>query len=134
MKESCSCKLNTANDPRQRVFVYGTLKRGESNHRWLEQAINLGDAETYQYFALYQGGDPWPLMVAGEPRYPVRGELYAVTPRELALLDELEACPQLYVRKQIAVRMITDEIIQAWAYFSVQPEGDLLTDGVWYSS
>ncbi len=131
MKESCSCKLNTVNDPRQRVFVYGTLKRGGSNHYWLAQAIYMGEGVTSERYALYQGADPWPLMVENEACYPVQGELYAVTQNELALLDELEECPQLYVRKQIAVLTAADEVIRAWAYFSVQAEGDWLAGGRW---
>lgn len=39
-------------------------------------------------------------MVDGEKCYPVRGEVYLVKPDDLALLDELEDCPQLYMRKK----------------------------------
>lgn len=113
------------------VFVYGTLKRGGSNHHWLAQAVCMGEGETCEHYALYQGADPWPHLVESEARYPVQGELYSVIPQELAQLDELEECPQLYVRKEIAVRTAGNEEIRAWAYFSVRPEGDLLADGSW---
>ncbi len=131
MNESCSCKLNTVSDHRQLVFVYGTLKRGGSNHHWLAQAIYMGEGISCERYALYQGADPWPYMVEDQTCYPVQGELYAVMQNELALLDELEECPQLYVRKQIGVQMATGAVIQPWAYFSVHTEGSLLVAGCW---
>lgn len=129
MREACNCRSNTASESRQTVFVYGTLKRGGSNHHWLAQAVCLGESVTCERYALYQGADPWPHMAEDEACYPVEGELYAVTSAELARLDELEECPQLYERKQIDVQMATGNVTRAWAYFSVQPEGGLLVNG-----
>ena len=131
MKEPCSCKSNIANDEHQVVFVYGTLKREGSNHHWLAQAAFVGEGETCECYALYQGEDPWPHMVDTERCYPVHGEVYLVKPDDLALLDELEDCPQLYMRKKTTVRVKSGEHLQAWAYFSQQVEGNLLADGFW---
>lgn len=129
MNECCSCRSNTVNEARQCVFVYGTLKRGFSNHAWIADTQFLTEAETCERYALYVGENPWPLLIENEPCYPVRGELYAVTPDELKRLDVLEECPQLYFRKEITVRTDSGEPCTAWAYFSPQPEGDMLPDG-----
>lgn len=109
--------------------MYGTLKRGFSNHAWLADAQFLSGAETRECYALYMGDNPWPLLIENEPCYPVRGELYAVTSDDLVRLDELEACPQLYFRKEIMVRTDTGETCNAWTYFYPQPEGSMLPDG-----
>ena len=40
------------------VFVYGTLKRGHGNHRELEGATFLGEAQTVDRYALHVQGLP----------------------------------------------------------------------------
>ncbi|XP_010558617.1 PREDICTED: putative gamma-glutamylcyclotransferase At3g02910 [Tarenaya hassleriana] len=79
------------------VFTYGTLKRGFSNHVVMQDLIRSGDAS---FRGVYRTLDKFPL-VCGPYRVPfllnfpgsghrVIGELYAVSPRGLARLDELE--------------------------------------------
>lgn len=38
------------------VFVYGTLRKGESNHHFIEQSEYLGMCETLPEYALYDLG------------------------------------------------------------------------------
>lgn len=81
------------------VFVYGTLKRGGSNHHWMTGQRFLGDARLAPGHALYSLGD-YPGLVA-EPGATerVRGELWAVDEAGLAGLDELEGVADgLYAR------------------------------------
>lgn len=79
------------------VFVYGTLKRGHSNHHWLANATFLGRR-------LLRGGrlhnlGPYPMAVLSpEQQTVIHGELFAVTDRELACLDQLEGYPSFYDR------------------------------------
>lgn len=83
------------------VFVYGTLMRGEGNHRLLagEGACYLGPCETEPAFTMYHlGGFP---AVAPEGDTPIRGELYLVAPEVLAALDRLEGHPGFYTRTTI---------------------------------
>ena len=85
---------------RVRVFVYGTLMRGEANHRWLGSAQLLdGSARTAPCYELHDLGAYPALAFAGT--VTVVGELYAVDPEGLARLDELEGYPGLYGREDI---------------------------------
>ncbi|XP_050223845.1 putative gamma-glutamylcyclotransferase At3g02910 [Mercurialis annua] len=81
------------------IFTYGTLKKGFSNHVLMQDLMRSGDAV---FKGTHRTVDKFPL-VCGPYRVPfllnfpgatgsqrVTGELYAVTPRGLARLDELE--------------------------------------------
>ena len=88
---------------RELVFVYGTLKRGHSNHHWIHGADRLGPA-SLPGLRLYDLG-PFPMALALDPAStamapPVLGEVYAVTPAQLAALDRLEGTPRLYRRER----------------------------------
>jgi gamma-glutamylcyclotransferase (GGCT)/AIG2-like uncharacterized protein YtfP len=67
------------------LFVYGSLRRGGSNHRELSAAIFLEEARTTPSYALVRIGE-YPALVAGTEA--VSGELYAV---DDVLLEELDA-------------------------------------------
>jgi gamma-glutamylaminecyclotransferase len=83
----------------QRVFVYGTLKRGGSNHRLMARAAFLGTHRTEPAFRmLHLGTYPGALSGGGTA---LTGEVYRVGPRTLALLDRLEDVPREYVRVSI---------------------------------
>jgi gamma-glutamylcyclotransferase (GGCT)/AIG2-like uncharacterized protein YtfP len=82
-----------------RVFVYGTLLRGESNHRLLAGAELLGAHRTAPCFALYDLGT-YPGLTRGG-RTAVLGEVYRVSTADLCRLDRLEDYPWLYTRESI---------------------------------
>jgi len=67
------------------LFVYGSLRRGRSNHRELSNATFLEETRTTRSYALVRIG-AYPALVAGTES--VSGELYAV---DDALLEELDA-------------------------------------------
>jgi gamma-glutamylaminecyclotransferase len=79
-----------------RVFVYGTLLRGEINHHHLASAPLLRDAQTPPAFTLHDLGH-CPGLVRGGTHVVV-GELYAVDEPTLAALDRLEGHPRFYLR------------------------------------
>uniref|UniRef100_K4AEW0 Gamma-glutamylcyclotransferase family protein n=1 Tax=Setaria italica TaxID=4555 RepID=K4AEW0_SETIT len=94
------------------VFTYGTLKRGFSNHPLLQELSQGGDASfvgaavTAPRLPLVCGPYRVPFLInlPGEGGHRVAGELYAVTPRGLARLDELEGVSRgHYERLPIAV-------------------------------
>ncbi|CAL4920184.1 unnamed protein product [Urochloa decumbens] len=95
------------------VFTYGTLKRGFSNHPLLQDLAQRGDASfvgaavTASRLPLVCGPYrvPFLLNLPGEEGADrVAGEVYAVTPRGLARLDELEGVSRAhYERLPIAV-------------------------------
>lgn len=129
-----------------KVFVYGTLKPGESNYERLcaskvvaaQRAIAIG-----QLFALPSG---YPAMTAGDA--PVQGFLLTFTdPGILSGLDELEdyhpnrpAVQNEYDRQQVEIYGLDGQLLgTAWAYLMTSQQvrrrgGVLLPDGWWSSS
>ncbi len=82
-----------------RVFVYGTLLRGEPNHHLLADAELLGEARTEPVFDLVSLG-AFPAMIAGGET-AVAGEIYEVDPPTLDTLDRLEGHPRFYRRRSV---------------------------------
>ncbi|MDI1319207.1 MAG: gamma-glutamylcyclotransferase, partial [bacterium] len=72
------------------VFVYGTLKRGGSNHAFLARQRFLGEARTAPGFTLYSLGDYPGMVRAPGDTAGVTGELWVVDDTCLAELDQLE--------------------------------------------
>ncbi|MBU6251473.1 MAG: gamma-glutamylcyclotransferase [Cyanobacteria bacterium REEB417] len=110
----------------ERLFVYGTLKRGEPNHHLLQSCPYQGEA-VMPGLLLYDLG-PFPMAVAGEGE--VRGELYALRRAELRGTDRLEGYPRLYDRW---LRALADGR-QAWVYVGRAHQvrhSPLLSDGIW---
>jgi len=80
------------------VFVYGSLKRGQSHHHVLANSRWQGNGRLAG-LALYDLG-PFPMAVPSEdPESWLQGELYAVSAAELARLDHFEGVPRLYERQ-----------------------------------
>lgn len=81
------------------VFVYGTLKRGGSNHAFLAGQTFVGPARLAPGLALYSLGE-YPGLVADPASSDrVTGELWAVDSAGLAALDQLEGLAEgLYAR------------------------------------
>lgn len=88
-----------------RVFVYGTLKRGESNHGLLLGSKYLGVVFTKpsEWTMLNLGSFPALVDSQGAFAPPVQGELFLVSDAVLGSLDALEGYPDFYGRKSVAV-------------------------------
>lgn len=108
------------------VFTYGTLKRGFSNHPLLQDlaadgdAVFVGVATTASRLPLVCGPYRVPFLLnlpgAG---HRVAGELYSVTPRGLARLDELEGISRAhYERLPISVHLAEGAQVDALAYYA----------------
>jgi gamma-glutamylcyclotransferase (GGCT)/AIG2-like uncharacterized protein YtfP len=69
------------------LFVYGSLRRGGSNHRELAAATFLEETQTTRLYGLVWIGG-YPAIVSGTES--VRGELYAVADALLVELDAFE--------------------------------------------
>jgi gamma-glutamylaminecyclotransferase len=98
------------------LFVYGTLLRGERNHRVLARAEYLGDAKTTARFTMFDLGS-YAAIVAGG-RTGIVGELYQVDPQTLATLDRLERHPDLYRRSEIELE--GGARVEAYVYVSTE--------------
>jgi len=110
------------------VFVYGTLKRDEKNHYWLEGASWQGEA-VLPGVVLHDLG-PFPMAVIGAGI--ALGEVYAVEGSGLAKLDVLEGYPRLYDRQ---VMELVDGR-RAWVYLGRPRQvrhAPVLRGGVWRS-
>jgi len=86
------------------VFLYGTLKRGGTGHRLLQDQRFVGAARTQPAFRLYQL-DGYPgLVAAGTDGRSIEGEIWEVTAACLAALDQFEGVAEgLYARAPIAL-------------------------------
>jgi gamma-glutamylaminecyclotransferase len=93
------------------VFVYGTLRRGEGNHRLLEHVKLLASVKTAPIYTLISLGGCPGLLANGKTA--ITGELYEVDTSTLARLDELEGHPRLYQRSAVEI----EDHPSAVAYF-----------------
>lgn len=89
-----------------RVFVYGTLKRGQPNHYLMTDAKNgiakfITEAKTCEKFPLViatRYNIPFLLNQPGTGHH-VNGEIYEVNESMFAVLDKLEDYPHWYDRQ-----------------------------------
>lgn len=79
-----------------RLFVYGTLRRGASQHARLSGAVALGPARTRPEVTLVRVS--WHPALYLEGSTAVAGEVYAVDDAMLAALDDFEGVPTWYQR------------------------------------
>jgi gamma-glutamylcyclotransferase (GGCT)/AIG2-like uncharacterized protein YtfP len=112
------------------IFVYGTLRRGGSNHFRMEKAEFLSVAAVNG--RLYQI-DWYPGLVLDEAADGITGEVYQVSPAVLEELDRFEG-PE-YRRLQTAIRLSDGEIVSAWVWEWQGPvdESRHITSGDWLS-
>lgn len=108
-----------------RIFVYGTLKKGGSNHQFLA-------GKTLERYSWVEGWDlfnlgPYPCACKGTGRIAV--EAYIITPTDLYLLDELEGYPILYNRMEVVDTAGTKGLLY---YMEEAPIGaSLIENGIW---
>ena len=94
------------NAPRRHaVFVYGTLKRGGSNHACLAGQQFIGPARSVPGYTLVALGDYPGMIRQPDDSAGVTGELWRVDDAALAVLDELEGVAEgLYTRITLALQ------------------------------
>lgn len=89
-----------ADQAKQHVFVYGTLKRGFRNNVLLEGYDVVQEAVTTPKYRMFDCGS-YPGLVKDENGYEVHGEIYLVDNKTMEQLDHLEGTPFLYQRGEI---------------------------------
>lgn len=72
-----------------RVFVYGTLKTGLSNHGWMRGQKLLARTKTAPRYRMHDLGG-YPGMVESTPGLSILGEIWEVDAPGMARLDILE--------------------------------------------
>jgi len=86
------------------LFVYGTLKRGGSNHAFLADQRFLGVARTVPGFTLFSLSAYPGLVPSPDDRAGVTGELWSIDDACLVRLDALEGTAEgLYRRAPITL-------------------------------
>ena len=86
------------------IFVYGTLKRGGSNHGFLHDQRFVGEARTPPGFRLFEITGYPGMVPVPDDREGVTGEVWSVDAACLRQLDELEGLAEgLYRREPIAL-------------------------------
>ena len=108
-----------------KLFVYGTLRRGLALHRHLSETsprfLGMGSINA----RLYDLGEYPGAVKSREPNEFVEGEVYELTEpaTQLRELDHLEEFDRenprksLFLRETVEVRMRAGQKITAWAYF-----------------
>lgn len=120
----------TANKPR--VFVYGSLKAGQSNHRLLVAggATLLGtDTLSGAYRLVDFGAYPGLVRLGDGSNENVHGEVYQIDDEILASLDILEGHPHYYERIKVQGRFKG-----TWVYMlpsGFADEGEHCAEGEW---
>ncbi|CAD6187992.1 unnamed protein product [Caenorhabditis auriculariae] len=121
------------------VFVYGTLKSGEPNHH-----VMSATAGTHRFISNGTTVDKFPLIISTQFNIPfllhkpgegnkIEGEVYEVDGVKLAVLDELEAYPTLYDRKEIKIKLSADgNTVAASLYLLKRWREELVTSGTPY--
>ncbi|XP_011701649.1 PREDICTED: putative gamma-glutamylcyclotransferase CG2811 isoform X2 [Wasmannia auropunctata] len=139
--------------PLHRVFVYGTLKRGEPNHGLIKDTTN-GYAK---FLGIGKTTVRYPLVIATKYNIPfllkkpdfgnyVFGEIYDVDSDMLKRLDQLEEHPQFYERTEEKVLLAPEaalkpgktfeevgESTSAWIYFLPRFRSSLLASAMYAS-
>jgi len=112
------------NKEMNKVFVYGTLRKGRGNYSILERSTFVGNAVTAIKYAMYVSGIPYVTELEHETN--IVGEVYEVDEFTLNRLDRLEGHPHFYERRKIEVFLEDGRKIKAFLYFYdrvVQNEG-----------
>lgn len=102
------------------VFVYGTLRRGQTNAHYMQGARCIADG-AWTYGELFDTNEGYPAMICSN-EVKVYGEVYEVNDDVLHKLDELEeytgnAETDLYDRITQTV-YVTDMEIHAYVYIA----------------
>jgi len=101
------------------MFVYGTLRSGFSNNRYMNDSRKVGLAKTVDRFTLTSSGIPF---VSHEPLHRVVGEVYEVPNSSVPYIDQLEGHPRWYKREEVLVEITEGEKAgqkcKAWLYFN----------------
>ncbi|XP_058798356.1 putative gamma-glutamylcyclotransferase CG2811 isoform X2 [Phymastichus coffea] len=115
---------NLFKSPLQRIFLYGTLKRGEPNHSLLSN-------KEYGYAKLIGLGKTllkYPLVITTKYNIPfmlkkpgfgnqICGEVYDVDSKMLKKLDEFEEHPNFYVRAEEDIWLASESNLKNGAEF-----------------
>ncbi|XP_033725864.1 putative gamma-glutamylcyclotransferase CG2811 [Pecten maximus] len=116
-----------------KVFVYGTLKKGQPNSKLFD---NTKDGH-YEYLGVGLTVNQYPLVIASRFNIPfmlpvegrgnkIKGEVYEVDERMLEALDALERHPVFYRREMIPVTSEDGSTVDCGCYILFDFREELL--------
>lgn len=119
-----------------KIGVYGTLKPGHGNHRYIVGAKYLGPARAPDDFVVVDLG-PYPAAVVRDAKLPGHSnahapvlQVYEVDEAQRRAVDTLEGHPHYYKREEVET-----DVGKVWMYVlplrSGQKGVDIVEDGVW---
>lgn len=97
-----------------KVFVYGTLRRGGSNHSYLS-GLDCIDSECQGVVRYWKDGYSFP-FAKRQDGMKIYGELYTVDDLTFKRLDYLEGHPNFYKREEVEVLGCDGSKHRAWIY------------------
>jgi len=113
------------------LFVYGTLMRGESRHRHLDDQVYVGEAQTQSGYRMFNAGD-FPALVIASPGREITGELWLVDADLLHVLDEVEGVAEgLYARRPVQLQPQFDKLAAETYIYLQSVTGLPEIDGNW---
>ena len=102
----------------EKVFVYGTLRKGFGNHSVMARHEHkfIGQGKTDDIFRLTASGIPY--VSKNNPVSQVVGEMYEVSKEVLeGPMDRLEGHPVFYKREKTPITLDDGTKSEAWLYF-----------------
>ena len=125
--------------PRQLVFVYGTLRRGGSNHfRMAEAEFVAAGSITGRMYRI----DWYPGLTLAPAGHEIHGEVYAVGPDLLSALDlfeglsagEVEGSEYRRVETTVVLRDSQTLTAAVWEWLGLVDESQRISSGDWLNS
>jgi gamma-glutamylaminecyclotransferase len=100
------------------IFVYGTLKRGGTNHRQISAQTFVATARTVPGYRLFDLGDYPGMVASSDDRSGVTGEVWSLDEAAVRRLDLFEGVDQgLYRRAAISLQPPHAELnVEAYLY------------------
>lgn len=115
------------------IAVYGTLRKGFGNHRYMDGCELVGLGWTTDEYEMTASGIPY--VDPNEPTSKIRVEVYAVSDEQLPYVDRLEGYDpdnhegSWYKRTPISVKMDNGDEITASIYFNDSKGSTLVESG-----
>lgn len=103
-----------------RLFIYGTLKRGCSNHHYMAGQRFIGPARTTPLYRLVSMGG-YPGMISSEPGRCIEGELWEVDDACLKRLDVLEGVEEGEYAYEVVPLLPPFDAETVWGYRYLRP-------------
>lgn len=108
-----------------KIAVYGTLKRGHYNHKFLNKSQFIGEGRTVDKYKMTSNGHFPYLSKNGD--YNTKVEVFEIDNETLKNVDRLEGHPDFYKREVINV-LVGEDVLKCWIYLTPSKGQILLKD------